>query len=91
MRKPIDETLDTGLKLLGDTLQDLKAAGKNRVPGDVIFKLYDTYGFPVDIVRDTVREEDIELDMEGFDRAMADQRARSRSKVSFAGISDAYR
>jgi len=85
------ETLDTGLKLLGDTLKDLKAAGKNRVPGDVIFKLYDTYGFPVDIVRDTVREEDIELDMEGFDRAMADQRARSRSKVSFAGISDAYR
>jgi alanyl-tRNA synthetase len=57
----------------------------------VIFKLYDTYGFPVDIVRDTIREEDITLDMEGFDREMADQRSRSRSKVSFAGISDAYR
>jgi len=85
------ETLDTGLKLLGDTLAELKAAGKNQVPGEVIFKLYDTYGFPVDIVRDTVREEEIELDMEGFDQAMADQRVRSRSKVSFAGISDAYR
>ncbi|HHP7233314.1 MAG TPA: alanine--tRNA ligase [Desulfobacterales bacterium] len=85
------ETLDTGLKLLGDTLANLKAAGKTEVPGAVIFKLYDTYGFPVDIVRDTVREEEIALDMEGFDRAMADQRSRSRSKISFAGISDAYR
>ena len=43
------ETLDTGLKLLNDSLSEIKARGESQVPGDVIFKLYDTYGFPVDI------------------------------------------
>ncbi len=85
------ETLDTGLKLLNDTLAGIKAHGGSEVPGDVIFKLYDTYGFPVDIVRDVVREENMRLDMDGFDRSMADQRTRSRSKVSFDRISDAYK
>ncbi len=85
------ETLDTGLKLLNDTLAEIKARGETRVPGDVIFKLYDTFGFPVDIVRDMVREENMALDMEGFDRAMDAQRVRSRSVASFASISDAYK
>jgi alanyl-tRNA synthetase len=85
------ETLDTGLKLLNDTLAEIKAKGANQVPGDIIFKLYDTYGFPVDIVRDVVRDENMTLDMEGFDEAMAKQRARSRSVTTFATISDAYK
>jgi len=85
------ETLDTGLKLLNDALADIKAKGENEVPGSVIFKLYDTYGFPVDIVRDVVRDENMTLDMDGFDVAMADQRAKSRSVVEFATISDAYK
>jgi alanyl-tRNA synthetase len=85
------ETLDTGLKLLNDTLSEIKARGETRVPGDVIFKLYDTFGFPVDIVRDVVRDEDMTLDMEGFDQAMNAQRNRSRSVASFASISDAYK
>jgi alanyl-tRNA synthetase len=85
------ETLDTGLKLLNDTLSEIKGRGENRVPGDVIFKLYDTYGFPVDIVRDVVRDENMSLDLEGFDRAMDAQRARSRSVAAFASISDAYK
>jgi alanyl-tRNA synthetase len=85
------ETLDTGLKLLNDTLSEIKARGETDVPGDVIFKLYDTYGFPVDIVRDVVRDENMNLDMQGFDKAMADQRARSRSVTTFATISDAYK
>jgi alanyl-tRNA synthetase len=85
------ETLDTGLKLLNDTLAEIKAKGANQVPGDIIFKLYDTYGFPVDIVRDVVRDENMILDMEGFDDAMARQRARSRSVATFATISDAYK
>jgi len=84
-------TLDTGLRLLNETLADLKAKGQSRVPGEVIFKLYDTYGFPVDIVQDVVRDEDITLDMEGFEDAMAGQRAQSRSVVAFSTISDAYR
>ena len=85
------ETLDTGLKLLNDTLSEIKAKGETRVPGDVIFKLYDTFGFPVDIVRDVVRDENMSLDMEGFDNAMDAQRARSRSVAAFASISDAYK
>jgi alanyl-tRNA synthetase len=85
------ETLDTGLKLLNDTLSEIKARGETRVPGDVIFKLYDTFGFPVDIVRDVVRDENMSLDMEGFDSAMDEQRARSRSVTAFASISDAYK
>jgi alanyl-tRNA synthetase len=85
------ETLDHGLKLLNEGLGDLKAKGQNRVPGDLIFKLYDTFGFPVDIVRDVVRDEDMELDMPGFDQAMEQQRAKSRSVAAFAQISDAYK
>ncbi len=85
------ETLDIGLKLLSDTLAEIKAKGASQVPGDIIFKLYDTYGFPVDIVRDVVRDENMTLDMQGFDDAMAKQRARSRSVATFATISDAYK
>jgi len=85
------ETLDNGLKVLNESLEAMKARGENRVPGDVIFKLYDTYGFPVDIVRDVVRDENISLDMDGFEEHMAAQRAKSRAKVSFDGISDAYK
>ena len=85
------ETLDTGLKLLNDTLSEMAADGRNEIPGDVIFKLYDTYGFPVDIVRDVVREDDIALDMEGFDQAMDVQRAQSRSVATYSGISDSYK
>ena len=85
------ETLDTGLRLLKDTLSDLEAGGRNQIPGEVIFKLYDTYGFPVDIVRDVVREKDFTLDMTGFDKAMDVQRAQSRSKTSFTEISDAFK
>ena len=85
------ETLDTGLKLLNDSLAEIKASGHNRVPGDVIFKLYDTYGFPVDIVQDVIRDENMSLDMAGFDQAMERQRTQSRSVATFDEISDAYK
>ncbi|UCD80565.1 MAG: alanine--tRNA ligase, partial [Desulfobacterales bacterium] len=85
------ETLDTGMKLLNDTLAGIKARGQDEVPGDVIFKLYDTYGFPVDIVQDVVRDEGMRLDMAGFNGAMDRQRARSRSVATFDRISDAYK
>ena len=85
------ETLDHGLKILNDGLADLKARGQTRVPGDLIFKLYDTFGFPADIVQDVVRDEELSLDMEGFDRQMSAQRERSRSVAAFAEISHAYK
>jgi len=84
-------TLDTGLNLLNDTLEGLAARGATVVPGEVIFRLYDTYGFPVDIVRDVTREKGLQLDLEGFEREMDAQRARSRSVASFHRIGDAYR
>ena len=85
------ETLDNGLKLLNDTLSDIKAKGENTVPGKIIFKLYDTYGFPVDIVRDVVRDKEMTLDMKGYETAMADQRKKSGSTTEFRGISEAYK
>ena len=85
------ETLDTGMKVLNDSLADIRARGQNQVPGDVIFKLYDTFGFPVDIVQDVVRDEKMGLDMTGFDQAMDAQRARSRSVAAFDSISEAYK
>jgi len=85
------ETLDTGLKLLNDSLEELRAKGEKRIPGDLIFKLYDTFGFPVDIVRDVVRDSNMEVDSTGFETQMEAQRARSRSKVTFDHIADAYK
>ena len=85
------ETLDYGLTILNDTLSDLRAKGSNRVPGHVIFKLYDTYGFPVDIVRDIVRDEKMVLDMDGFESAMQAQREKSRIVRPFSELGDAYR
>jgi alanyl-tRNA synthetase len=85
------ETLDNGLKLLNETLSQMEAQKKTVVPGDVIFKLYDTFGFPVDIVSDVVREKDFDLDMEGFHAAMAERREMSRQVSSFTSISDAYK
>ena len=85
------ETLDNGLKLLNDSLSDIQAKNLNEVPGHVIFKLYDTYGFPVDIIKDVVRDKGMTLDITGFNEAMEIQRTKSRSVTTFSGISDAYK
>ena len=89
--KRFSETLDNGLKLLNDSISELKTKGKNRIPGEIIFKLYDTYGFPTDIIKDVLRDDDMELDMEGFNVAMNRQREQSRSTVAFNGANDAYK
>ena len=87
------ETLETGMKLLEATIQEIKAGPEKKsvIPGRVIFKLYDTFGFPVDIIRDHVKEMRIDLDMDGFNLAMEEQKARSRSVKKFAGIGEAYK
>jgi len=83
-------TLDTGLRVLEDALAELKAQGLSRIPGNLIFKMYDTYGFPVDIIQDIVRDEGMSLDMEGFEKDMAQQRRRSRSDKTSSLESSAY-
>ncbi|MFC1895742.1 alanine--tRNA ligase [Thermodesulfobacteriota bacterium] len=85
------ETLDYGLKILNDTLLEMRAKDETVISGDVIFKLYDTYGFPVDIVQDVVRDQPMTLDMQGFEKAMGRQRAQSRTVVAFSGTGEAYR
>ena len=85
------ETLDNGMRLLEDTLADMQAKGLTTVPGNVVFKLYDTYGFPVDIVQDVVRDKHLGIDMEGFNRAMEQQRAQSRTTVRFTGTQEAFK
>ncbi len=86
------ETLDKGLKLLNETLLEIKEKGQKEIPGQLIFKLYDTYGFPLDIVKDVIRDKkDISLDIQGFNDAMEGQRNRSRSVTVFSELSDAYK
>ncbi|MFO7749256.1 MAG: alanine--tRNA ligase [Desulfobacteraceae bacterium] len=89
--KKFSETLDTGLKLLTETLAEIEQQGKKEIPGDVIFKLYDTFGFPVDIITDVVKDRDILLDMEGYQNAMEQQKQRSKSAKNFAGVGEAFK
>ena len=72
-------TLDKGLKILEEAL----ASSGGLLPGAIIFKLYDTYGFPVDLTADIARERGIALDTVGFEQAMEEQRTRSRDNSGF--------
>jgi len=74
------KTLEQGLKILELDLAELKGTV---VPGDVVFKLYDTYGFPMDLTADIARERNLTVDEEGFEREMEAQRVRARSASSF--------
>ncbi len=76
------ETLDQGMALLGEALSSLDGAV---IPGELAFKLYDTYGFPIDLTRDIARERGLEVDEAAFDSAMNAQRERARSAGSFKG------
>lgn len=73
-------TLSQGLKLFEQVVSGLKT---QVIPGDMVFKLYDTYGFPVDLTADIARERDLQLDYEGFETAMNQQRERSRQASKF--------
>ena len=72
-------TLEQGMRLLDETLTALKKEGKMIIPGGEVFRLYDTFGFPLDIVRDVAAEENFTVDEEGFVREMQAQRERARA------------
>ena len=74
------ETLEQGLKHLDAAIAKLTA---DIIPGDDVFKLYDTYGFPVDLTADIARERRLRLDMAGFEKRMAEQRQRAREASQF--------
>jgi alanyl-tRNA synthetase len=77
------QTLERGLKLLEEARGDLKSG---QFPGDVAFKLYDTFGFPLDLTQDILRADNITVDTDGFNAAMAEQKTRARA--AWAGSGD---
>ncbi len=79
------ETLDRGLAILNDEVAALRAAGKNVIPGDVLFKLYDTYGFPTDLTGDIVESEGFTIDEAGFELCMERQRSQAREHWKGSG------
>jgi len=79
------ETLEQGMKILEGTISTL---GGKRIPGSMVFKLYDTYGFPTDLVADIARERELTLDMAGFEKEMEAQRARARAASHFGADTD---
>jgi len=74
------ETLDQGMEILETAIASIDG---NEIPGDVVFKLYDTYGFPVDLTADIARERDLVIDQDGFEAAMEMQRKRARAASKF--------
>lgn len=77
------ETLTRGLKLLDEEIEAL--GGKSVLPGEVAFKLYDTYGFPLDLTQDALRSRGLRVDQTGFDAAMAKQRQDARAAWAGSG------
>ena len=73
------ETLNDGLEILSSVIKQAKAEGKDVIAGSDVFKLYDTYGFPVELTEEFVEEEQMKVDHAGFEAAMEEQRERARS------------
>jgi alanyl-tRNA synthetase len=82
------ETLDRGLSLLKEETARLAQSGIKVVPGDVVFMLYDTFGFPVDLTEDIVQEEGFHIDVDGFEGAMEEQRRKARESWKGMGEED---
>jgi len=78
------ETLENGMAVLESAL----ASGESLLDGDTVFRLYDTFGFPVDLTADICRERGVRIDMAGFEAAMEEQRSRARAASKFAMAAD---
>jgi alanyl-tRNA synthetase len=79
------QTLDSGMALLNEAVAKLKAEKRTMIPGDVLFRLYDTFGFPLDLVADMARDQHLEIDEEGYRRAMQEQREKARAAWAGSG------
>ena len=82
------ETLEQGMRILEDAITRIDA---DTIDGATAFKLYDTYGFPVDLTADVARERGLVVDLDGFEVAMEAQRARARASSQFSAVSDDFR
>ncbi len=81
-------TLDTGLELLDEILSREDVKNRKVIPGDDVFRLYDTYGFPLDLTKDVAKEHGIGVDEEGFRQRLEEQKARSRAAAQFGAVLD---
>ncbi len=79
------ETLDRGLAIVNEEMATLKKSGQSVIPGEVVFRLYDTYGFPTDLTADIVRNEGFTLDEAGFEARMERQRQQAREHWKGSG------
>lgn len=78
-------TIDQGLKIINGYIEEMEAAGSKVLEGEKAFKLHDTYGFPIDLTKEIVGEKGFEVDDEGFKKAMAEQKERSRAEQDMEG------
>lgn len=72
-------TLDQGMKILDEVIASVKKSGQRLIPGDELFRLYDTYGFPIDLARDIAVDNNLSIDEDGFHREMETQREKARA------------
>ncbi|HSW63503.1 MAG TPA: alanine--tRNA ligase [Dissulfurispiraceae bacterium] len=82
-----NRTLEHGVRILDGVIEKVQKAGSATIPGDEVFKLYDTFGFPIDLARDIAMDKDLHIDEDGFHREMETQRERARA--SWVGEEDA--
>lgn len=82
-----DATIENGLSLLDDVMEKAKKEGKTKLSGEDVFKLSDTYGFPLDLTREIASENGLEIDEEGFGKKLAEQKKRAReARAKLGGI-----
>ena len=79
------QTLNSGLAILNEEMERLKDSKEKQIPGYLLFKLYDTYGFPVDLTYDAVKDEGFTIDEKGFQKAMNEQRQRAKESWKGSG------
>ena len=79
------ETLGVGMREYEEIADAVKARGEASIPGELVYKLYDTYGFPLDITKEMAEEDGLSVDMAGFERALKDQKERSRTQSKIKG------
>src|SRR6266849_471221 len=81
--KKFSQTLNAGLYLLNNLIEDLKQRGHTAIPGDEAFKLYDTHGFPLELTQEVAAEHGFTIDISGFEQSMQRQQGRSRATAAF--------
>ncbi len=85
------QTIDRGLKILDEEVSQMRVSNRTVIGGEMAFKLYDTYGFPLDLTEVIAKERDLGVDTAGYDKALEEQRARSEgSKVGEEAVEDVW-